>query len=142
LGINYHLSKANIVADALSQRSHLNLLIVEQMPFDLCEEFDKLNLRLVANTKVVAMEIDSTLSQDIRKGQLIDEKIQEIKQNIKGGKSPRFTKDDHGVLWYKERICVPDVKEIKNLILREAHDSAYSIHLRGNKMYRDLKVSY
>jgi hypothetical protein len=75
LGINYHPGKANVVADALSRRSHLNQLIVEQMSFDLCEEFDKLNLRLVAITEVVAMEIDSTLSQDIRKGQLIDEKI-------------------------------------------------------------------
>jgi hypothetical protein len=65
LGINYHLGKANVVADALSRMPHLNQLIVEQMPFDLYEEFDKLNLRLLANTKVVAMEIDSTLSQDI-----------------------------------------------------------------------------
>jgi hypothetical protein len=57
----------------------LNQLIVKQMPFNLCEEFDKLNLRLVGNTEVVMMEIDLTLSQDIRKGQLTDEKIQEIK---------------------------------------------------------------
>jgi hypothetical protein len=79
LEISYHPGKANVVVNALSRRSHLNQLIVEQMSFDLCEEFDKLNLRLVANTKVVAMEIDSTLSQDFQKGQLIDEKIQEIK---------------------------------------------------------------
>jgi hypothetical protein len=46
------------------------------------------------------------------------------------------------VLWYKRRIYVPDDKEIKNLILREAHDLAYSIHSRGNKMYQDLKLSY
>jgi hypothetical protein len=117
LGINYHTSKAIIAANALSQRFHLNQLIVEQMPFDLREEFNKLNLRLVANTKVVAMEIDSTLSQDIQKGQLTYEKIQEIERNIIEGKSPRFTEDDQGVLWYKGRICVPDVKEIKNLIL-------------------------
>jgi hypothetical protein len=65
LRINYHPGKANVLADALSQRSHLNQLIVEQMPFDLYEELDKLNLRLVVNTEVVAMEIDSTLSQDI-----------------------------------------------------------------------------
>jgi hypothetical protein len=142
LGINYHPGKANVVANALSRRSHLNQLIVEQMPFDLCEEFDKLNLRLVANTKVVAMEIDSTLSQDIRKGQLTDEKIQEIKWNIKEGKSPEFTEDDQGVLWYKGRICVPNIKGIKNLILQEAHDSAYFIHPKGNKMYQDLKFSY
>jgi hypothetical protein len=62
LGINYHLGKANVVVDALSQRSHLNQLMVEEMPFDLYKELDKLNLRLVANIKVVAMEIDSTLS--------------------------------------------------------------------------------
>jgi hypothetical protein len=141
LGINCHLGKANVLADALSQRSHLNQLIVEHMPFDLCEEFDKLNLRLVVNTEVVTMEIDSTLSQDIQKGQLTNEKIQEIKRNIKEGKSHGFIEDDQGVLWYKGRICVPDIQEIKNLILREAHDSAYSIHPGGNKMYQDLKVS-
>jgi hypothetical protein len=117
LRINYHSGKANVVVDALSRRSHLNQLIVEQMPIDLCEEFDKLNLRLVSNTKVVAMEIDSTLLQDIRKGQLTDEKIQEIKWNIKEGKSLGFTKDNQGMLWYKGRICVLNVKEIKNLIL-------------------------
>jgi hypothetical protein len=116
LRINYHSSKANVVVDALSQRFHFNQLILEQIPFDLCEEFDKLNLRLVANIEVVAMEIDS-LSQEIQKGQLIEEKIQEIKRNIKEGKSPGFIEDDQGVLWYKGRICVPNIKEIKNLIL-------------------------
>jgi hypothetical protein len=58
------------------------------------------------------------------------------------GKSPGFTEDEEGVLWYKQRICVSDDKEIKNLILREAHDSAYSIHPSGNKMYQDLKLPY
>jgi hypothetical protein len=142
LGINYHPGKANVVADALSRRSHLNQLIVEQMFFDLSEEFDKLNLWLIANTELVAMEINSTLSQDIRKGQLTDEQIQEIKRNIKEDKSPEFIEDDQGVLWYKERICVPDIKEIKNLIHWEVDDSAYSIHPGGNKMYQDLKFSY
>jgi hypothetical protein len=39
------------------------------------------------------------------------------------------------VLWYKGRICVPSIKELKDKILREMHESAYSIHPRGNKMY-------
>jgi hypothetical protein len=43
------------------------------------------------------------------------------------------------VLWYMGRICVPSVKELKDKILCEAHESAYSIHLEGNKMYHDLK---
>jgi hypothetical protein len=86
------------------------------MPFELCGEFDNINLRIVANTEVIEMEVDSILLQDIQKNQVEDEKIQEIKHNIKEEKSPRFTKDDQGVLWYKGRICVSNVKEMKDKI--------------------------
>jgi hypothetical protein len=40
-----------VVADALSRRSHVRELVVDSMPFELFEEFDKLNLRIVANTE-------------------------------------------------------------------------------------------
>jgi hypothetical protein len=50
--------------------------------------------------------------------------------------------DDEGVFWYKGRIYVPNVRELKDKILREAHESAYSIHPGGNKMYHDLKATY
>jgi hypothetical protein len=112
LGINYHMGQENVVADALGRRSYLNGLIVETMPFDLCEELDKLNLRLTINTGLVIVEVDSMLSRDIRKGQKEDKKLQEIKRNIVEGKSPGFIEDDQGVLWYKRRICVLDDKEI------------------------------
>jgi hypothetical protein len=141
LSINYHPGKANVVADASSQRSHVSQLVVDSMPFELCE-FDKLNLRIIVNTKAMEMEVGSSLLQEIRRGQLEDEKVQEIKHNIKEEKSPGFSEDDEGVLWYKRRICVPTVKELKDKILREAHESAYSIHLGGNKMYHDLKATY
>jgi hypothetical protein len=61
LGINYHPVKANVVADALSHRSHVSQLVVESMPFELCKEFDKLNLRIVANAKAMEMEVGSIL---------------------------------------------------------------------------------
>jgi hypothetical protein len=61
LEINYHPGKANVVADALSRRSHVSQLVVDSMPFELCEEFDKPNLRIVANTEVMEMEVDSNL---------------------------------------------------------------------------------
>jgi hypothetical protein len=67
-----------MVVDALSRRSHVSQLVVDSMPFELCEEFDKLNLRIVANTEAIEMDVCSSLLQEIRKGQVEDEKIQEI----------------------------------------------------------------
>jgi hypothetical protein len=68
-------------------------LVVDSMPFELCEEFDKLNLRIIANTEAMEMEVGSSLFQEIQKGQLEDEKIPEIKRNINGEKSPGFLDD-------------------------------------------------
>jgi hypothetical protein len=62
----------------------------------LCDEFAK--LKIVANIEVMEKEVGSSLLQEIRKGQLEDEKIQEIKHNIKEEKSPGFLEDDQGVL--------------------------------------------
>jgi hypothetical protein len=101
-----------------------------------------LNLRIIANTQVIEMEVGSSLLQEIQKGQIEDEKIQKIKRNIREEKSPGFLEDDEGVLCYKGRICVPNIKELKDKILREAHKSAYSIHSGWNKMYHDLKATY
>jgi hypothetical protein len=69
LGINYHPGKANVVANALSRRSHVSQLVVNSIPFELCEVFDKLNLRIVANIKAMEMEVGSSLLHEIRRGQ-------------------------------------------------------------------------
>jgi broad-specificity NMP kinase len=57
LGIDYHPRKANVVVDALSRRSHVSQLVVDSMLFELCEEFDKVNLRIVASTEAKEMEV-------------------------------------------------------------------------------------
>jgi hypothetical protein len=114
LGFNYHPGKANMVADALSRRPHVSQLVVDSVLFELCEEFNKLNLKIVANMEATEMEVGSNLLQEIWKGQVEDEKIQEIKRNIKEEKSPSFLEDKVGVLWHMGRICVPNVKELKD----------------------------
>jgi len=73
---------------------------------------------------------------------LEDEKIKEIAELITIGKAPGFRLDDQGTVWFGKRICVPAIKSIREMILREAHDSAYSIHLGSTKMYLDLKEKY
>jgi hypothetical protein len=80
LGINYHPRKGNVVANALSRRSHLNMLATRELLPEFCKEFEKLNLGWVSNTEAITIEVDSMLEQDIQKGQLEDAKIQEIKE--------------------------------------------------------------
>jgi hypothetical protein len=61
---------------------------------------------------------------------------------IKEEKSPGFLKDEEEVLWYKGRIRVSNIKELKDKLLCEAHESTYSIYPGGSKMYHDLKATY
>jgi hypothetical protein len=37
---------------------------------------------------------------------------------------------------------VPDVGDLRKLILSEAHDTAYSVHPGSTKMYYDLKERF
>ncbi|KAL8099872.1 hypothetical protein AgCh_032213 [Apium graveolens] len=48
-------------------------------------------------------------------------------------------KDNEGILCFASRIWIPNVAELKEEILRDAHNSKYSIHPGSTKMYRDLK---
>jgi hypothetical protein len=43
------------------------------------------------------------------------------------GRGLDFTEDEQGMIWFKNRICVPDIDSLRETILKEAHDSAYSI---------------
>jgi hypothetical protein len=141
LDIQYHPVKANLVADALSPKGQANMALALQLPKGLME-FEKLNLGMAAHTEGVTLEVESTLEQQIREMQLEDVDIREIRETMERGKAPDFTEDDQGTIWFKNRICVPDVEDLRKTILREAHDSAYSIHPGSTKMYQDLKQRY
>jgi hypothetical protein len=73
---------------------------------------------------------------------LTDEKIKEYGMLIDSGKVPDFTRDDQETIWFRNRICVPEIDHLRETILKEAHESAYSIHRSSTKMYQDLKQKY
>ena len=64
--IHYHPGKANVVEDALSRKSYVNMDYSSQLPRELCEEFKQLNLGIMANT--MELEVEPTLEREIRKG--------------------------------------------------------------------------
>jgi hypothetical protein len=142
LEIHYHLGKANLVVDALSQKEHVHAAIVAQLPDEFVEDFERLNLGIVAHTKGITIEVEPTLEQEICKGQIDDAKIQEIKDLVAEDRGPEFAEDEQGTIWFKNRICVPEIDSLSETILKEAHDSDYSIHPGSTKMYQDLKQKY
>ena len=50
-----------------------------------------------------------------------------------------FSQGGYGILPYQGRLCVPDVGELRQHILEEAHNSRYFIHLGATKMYLYLR---
>jgi hypothetical protein len=69
-------------------------------------------------------------------------KYKKIKDLITEGRGPEFTEDEQGTIWFKNQICVPEIDSLRETILKEAHDSDYSIHPGSTKMYQDLKQKY
>ena len=58
------------------------------------------------------------------------------------GEAPDYREDESGSIWFQDCLLVPDQKEIKDTVMKEAHESAYSIHPVSTKMYNDLRGSF
>ncbi|KAK1680781.1 hypothetical protein QYE76_041629 [Lolium multiflorum] len=136
------LGKANVVADALSRLPcQLNSMIAEEQP-SLHQEFEQFRMELVSEGFLASIELQPTLISQIKEAQKSNASIDGIKSQLAAGKAPGFTVDEEGVLWYNGRLCVPSDSELKQVILKEAHDTLYSIHPGGTKMYQDLKEQF
>jgi hypothetical protein len=131
LEIHYYPGKANLVVDALSRKEHVHSGVVAQLPDEMVEDFRRLNLGIVARTEGVTIDVESTLEQEFRKGQIGDAKIQEIKDLITKGRGLEFMEYEQGTIWFKDRICVLDIESLRETILKEAHDLDYSIFILG-----------
>jgi hypothetical protein len=57
----------------------------------------------------VTIELEPTLEREIKEAQKNDEKITEIWQLILEGRGKDFQEDAEGVIWFKDRLCVPNV---------------------------------
>jgi hypothetical protein len=64
LEIHYHPGKANLVADALSWKEHIHSVVVAQLPDEIIEDFQRLNLGIVAHTEGVTIDVELTLEQE------------------------------------------------------------------------------
>jgi len=142
--LNYHSSKANIVVDALSRKSlHIYALMVREL--DLLEQFWDLSFACEVtfnSVRLGALRITSELLREIKEGQKFDPFLKTQIEAIELGRDSSFNVGLDGVLRLQDMICVPNVLELRKMILEEGHRSNLSMHPGATKMYQDLMTMF
>jgi len=135
--LSYHPGKANVVADALSRKTlHMSALMVKEL--ELIEQFRDLSLvsELTPDgVRLGILKLTSNILEGIKKGQNEDLELVDRVVLVNQGKGVDFKLDENGLLMFHDRVCVPDVLELKKRILDEGHRSSLRIHLGATKMY-------
>ena len=60
-------------------------------------------------------------------------------EGVKRGSKPDFVLSYDGILRFGIRLCVSNDGDLRRKLLEEAHCFKLTIHLRGMKMYTDLR---
>ncbi|KAI3751318.1 hypothetical protein L2E82_22385 [Cichorium intybus] len=117
--IRYHPGKANVVADALSRKERVKPSRVRALG---------MVVQKILKSQILSTQ-EKALTKEICKVKLFTLEA-------------RFEIKPDGVRYFKNRIWIPKVDELRDLILNESHRSRYSIHPRADKMYKDLTGYY
>ena len=78
---------------------------------------------------------------EIKKHQQDDPELVKLIRKVKEGSTQDFS-IKNGVLWFRNRFCVPNDSALKKKLLKESHESALTTHPGITKMYQDLKPYY
>ncbi|GKC74325.1 putative reverse transcriptase domain-containing protein [Tanacetum coccineum] len=120
-GIRYHSGKANVVADALSQKGREKPLRV----------------------RALMMTVHNDLPKQIREAQ--EEAMK--RKNVKAENLGRLIKlifefHPDGKRCFGNRVWLSRFGGLRDLVMHESHNSKYFIHPGSDKMYQDLKLLY
>ncbi|GJV53134.1 putative reverse transcriptase domain-containing protein [Tanacetum coccineum] len=118
--LRYHPGKANVVADALSQKNRPKPLRVQAFVMTI-----GLNLPVqILNAQVEARKEENYRAEDLC------------------GMIKNLEPRSDGTLCLRNMSWIPCFGNLRALIMHESHKSKYSIHPRSDKMYQDLKKLY
>jgi hypothetical protein len=88
------------------------------------------------------LDVKFTLKDQVREDQKNYKGLENIRAKIKSGEVPDYNEDEKGNISFRDRLLVPYQKELKDSTMKEAHESAYSIHPGSTNMYHDLRDSF
>ncbi|KAA3461501.1 DNA/RNA polymerases superfamily protein [Gossypium australe] len=128
LVIDYHLRKANVVADALSRKSLFSLRAMN------------MRLTLFDDGSILAeLKARPVFLQQICEARKSDKKLQAKRVQCKSTSDSVYQIGTNDCLMFRGRICVSRDTKLIQKILREAQSGCLFVHTRSTKMYNDLK---
>ena len=92
--------------------------------------------RFTSNGALLAqLRVMPDLKQMIIDAQKNDVKLQQRVQLVRNGDKTDYSIEGDGGLYYKSKLCVPNFQELKKKLMYESHNTVFTMHPRGNKMY-------
>ena len=143
--LHYHPGKANVVANALGRRSRGALASMASQEWRKLETVGQFGLHYKGHAQgtlgnLVAMP--SLLSRVIE-SQGHDTEIVSIRDRVQSSTGDEgWAIHTDGSLWYRGRVVVPRLTNLREEILREFYCSRFFVHPGGMKMYHDLRRQY
>ena len=65
-----------------------------------------------------------------------------LRGEVESGQRGDLSLREDGTVVMGQRLCVPNVGDVRREIMEEAHSSAYAMHPGSTKMYHTLKEHY
>ena len=81
------------------------------------------------------LEAQPLLKQMIIDVQKNDEELHKKLQMVRDGDKTEFLVKEAGSMYFQNRLCVLDDKELKKKLLFKAHNTVFTMHPGGNKMH-------
>lgn len=138
---------ANVVADALSYKTHSKKAILLTSKEKLVNKFKRMNLEVVSPPETVEEIISilivmPNLRNRILKMQGEDKALEKIRLEVRINDAGEYREETNNAITIEGKLCIPHNEELRNEILSKARDTPYIAHHGSTKMYQDLKNKF
>ena len=131
------------MADALSRKTLHGLNAMMNTQPEISRDLEAMGIKLVqpryTDGLLTVLEVQPFIIEEIKASQKDDAEVEKLRCNVAYGKLSSFVIHEDGTLRFQNRPSVPNKEELKRRILEEAHNTRYSVHPGGTKIYKDLR---